>query len=182
VWDELSVDPAAEGADRPTSPGKVLVAGIGNIFLGDDGFGVEVARQLLAEDSPPLVEIADFGIRGVHLAYELLGGYDLVVLVDAVPGDDRPGTVSLIEVPTGPDRRVDPGVMDAHRMDPAAVLAMAEDLGGVVGRVVVVGCQPAALDEGIGLSDVVASAVPAAIGMIHELIASAIDARDGEAT
>jgi hydrogenase maturation protease len=161
---------------------KVLVAGIGNIFLGDDGFGVEVARQLAATRMPPLVKVADFGIRGVHLAYELLYGYELLVVIDAVPGDDPPGTVSLIEVPLGHDATIGPAAMDAHGMDPVAVLAMSRDLGATIGRVVVVGCQPALVDEGIGLSEAVTAAVPTAVGVVHELIASALDALDREAS
>jgi len=164
------------------SAAKVLVAGIGNIFLGDDGFGVEVARQLTAEQMPSLVKVADFGIRGVHLAYELLYGYDLLVLIDAVPGDDPPGTVSLIEIPTGVDGTIGAGAMDAHRMDPVAVLAMTRDLGGTLGRVLVVGCQPAAVDQGLGFSEAVTAAVPAAVGVVHELIASAFDALEREAS
>jgi hydrogenase maturation protease len=162
-------------SDEMLATAQVLVAGVGNIFLGDDGFGVEVARQLLAGRRSPEVKIADFGIRGVHLAYELLYGYELLVLIDTVTGDDPPGTVSLIEVPTagGADT---PVAMDAHGMDPAAVLSMLSDLGGRVGRVLVVGCQPGSTGEGIGLSEPVAAAIPAAIGIVLEVIASATGA------
>lgn len=175
AWDELLLEVGA-GPDRPVpSTGQVLVAGIGNIFLGDDGFGVEVVRQLSGDRPSPQVKVGDFGIRGVHLAYELLYGYRLLILIDALAGDDPPGTVSLIEVPTG---GTDPSsvAVDAHRMDPAAVLAMTADLGGTVGRVVVVGCQPASVDEGIGLSDAVAAAVPIAVDLVRQLIASVIGA------
>jgi hydrogenase maturation protease len=163
------------GSDDMLATAQVLVAGIGNIFLGDDGFGVEVARQLLVGRQSPQVKVADFGIRGVHLAYELLQGYELLVLIDTVDRDDPPGTVSLIEVPTDGDAAT-PVAMDAHGMDPAAVLSMLRDLGGRVGRVVVVGCQPASTDEGIGLSDSVAAAIPAAIGIVLEVMASATGA------
>jgi len=148
---------------------KTLVAGIGNIFNADDGFGVEVAQRLLAVDRPEDVRVEDYGIRGIHLALELLEGYDLLVLVDAMarPGE-APGTVFLLE-PSVDDIEGEP--LDAHRMDPLAVLGMVADLGGVIGRVLVVGCQPESLDEGIGLSPAVAAAVEPAVQMVEELIA-----------
>ena len=158
--------------------GRVLVAGVGNIFLGDDGFGVEVARRLVGEPVPPDVRIVDFGIRGVHLAYELLEGYDTLVLVDAVARGEPAGTVSILEVPkdgrSAAERAATgDGVLeavDAHGMQPAAVLAMLADLGGSVDTVLVVGCEPARLDDGIGLSEVVSAAVPAAVTAVRELI------------
>ena len=153
---------------------RVLVAGVGNIFLSDDGFGVEVARQLANEPPSPEVRIADFGIRGVHLAYELLDGYETLVLVDAMSRGDPPGTVTVLEAPTDPGEAGD-GVleaMDAHGMQPAAVLAMLSDLGGHLDRVLVVGCEPALLDDGMGLSEPVAAAVPAAVEAVRDLIAS----------
>lgn len=135
------------------SPG-VLVAGIGNIFLGDDGFGVEVANRLAAETMPEGVRVADFGVRGVHLAYELLDGYDRLVLVDAVPMGEAPGTLAVIQPSVsgahGPDD--DAPVVDAHSMGPDVVLATLSRLGGSVEEIYIVGCQPASLDEGIGLS------------------------------
>jgi len=171
-----------ESDGPPDSPAaRILVAGIGNIFLGDDGFGVEVARRLLLGGQDPEVKVADFGIRGVHLAYELLHGYELLVLIDTVAGDDPPGTVSLIEVPTSASAAA-PVAMDAHGMDPAAVLSMLSDLGGRVGRVLVVGCRPASIDEGIGLSEAVAAAIPAAIGIVLEVMASATGALRREAS
>ncbi len=156
---------------------KVLVAGVGNIFFGDDGFGVEVARRLGGEETPPDVRIADFGIRGVHLAYELLDGYDTLILVDAMSRGEPPGTVSVLEVPTVPSEDDGSGVleaMDAHGMQPAAVLSMVSDLGGTLSRVLVVGCEPADLHDGIGLSDPVTAAVPAAVDVVRELIDSLI--------
>ena len=156
---------------------KTLVAGIGNIFLGDDGFGVEVANRLSTQALPPGVQVADYGIRGVHLAYELLDGYDALVLVDAVPMGEPPGTIALIE----PDvealadvaGRADGEVptMDAHSMNPAVVLGMLSGMGGSVGRVLVLGCQPANLDEGIGLSPPVAEAVDRAVEAVGEVLA-----------
>jgi hydrogenase maturation protease len=150
---------------------RVLVAGVGNIFLGDDGFGVEVARLLGDEPVAPDVKVADFGIRGVHLAYELLEGYDALVLIDAVSRGDPPGTVSVIEAAT--DTADGDGVlaaMDAHGMNPGAVLAMVGDLGGRVGQVLVVGCEAGCLDHGIGLSAPVNAALPAAVEAVRELI------------
>lgn len=155
---------------------RTLVAGIGNIFLSDDGFGSEVARRMLGLDVPDGVRIEDFGIRGVHLAYEILNGYDTVVLVDAVDTSEPPGTVSVIE----PDLSGEPGsvgglpvALDAHGMDPVAVLAMVRDLGGQLDRVLLVGCQPAVLEEGIGLSAPVAGALDAAVQVVLDLIVNA---------
>jgi hydrogenase maturation protease len=147
---------------------RILVAGIGNIFLGDDGFGVEVANRLASERLPPGVVVRDFGIRGVHLAYEMLeGGYDATVLVDAVPRDGAPGSVYLIE----PDvDRLDAANADAHSMHPAAVLAMLKALGGAPGRVLIVGCQPASLEEGMCLSAPVEQAIPEAMRLVREII------------
>jgi hydrogenase maturation protease len=149
---------------------RVLVAGVGNVFLGDDGFGVEVARRLAAEDLPGWVEVADFGIGGVHLAYQLLEGYDTAILVDAVPRGGEPGTVYVIQ----PSVDGPPGgaVMDAHGMQPEAVLALLSALGGDVERVLVVGCEPADTGERIGLSEPVARAVDRAIATVRELIQS----------
>ena len=152
------------------SPG-VLVAGIGNIFLSDDGFGVEVASRLAAVPMPPGVRVADFGVRGVHLAYELLDGYDRLVLVDAVPMGEAPGTLAVIQPAAagenGPDGDIP--VVDAHSMSPDVVLATLSRLGGSVEEIYIVGCQPASLEEGIGLSPSVASAVENAMELCRQL-------------
>jgi len=149
---------------------RVLVAGIGNIFLGDDGFGVEVVSRWL-RDKPPVegAKVADFGIRGVHLAYELLDGYDTLILVDAVSRGEAPGTMYVIEHETEGGPGEGP-VVDAHSLDPAAVLVMLAGLGGTVGRVLVVGCEPASLEEGIGLSPPVVAAVDHGVAMVDELL------------
>ena len=169
----------------PEVGARILVAGVGNIFLGDDGFGVEVARALAAELGLGGAKITDFGIRGVHLAYELLEGYETVILIDAVARGDAPGTVSVIEPEAEALRDGERGAgalaaMDAHGMNPAAVLAMVADLGGQLNRVLVVGCEPAQVSDGIGLSEAVAAAVPVAVGVVRELIAEAstVDATD----
>lgn len=150
---------------------RVLIAGVGNIFLGDDGFGPEVARYLQGRHLPEGAAVADFGIAGVHLAYELLNGYDTLVLLDAMPLGEAPGTLCVVE----PDPPADaPPALDAHGMSPAAVLGQLSELGGAVGRVLVVGCEPAELAEGIGLSAPVAAAVPRAADLAVELAAAAV--------
>ena len=155
-----------------TASARVLVAGIGNIFLGDDGFGVEVAARMRGRALPEGARVEDFGIRGVHLAYELLDGYDAVVLVDAVPMGEEPGTIALIEPELSEPERGDDvaPTMEAHSMSPAVVLDMLAGLGGRVGRVLIVGCQPASLEEGIGLSEPVAVAVDRAVEAVDELL------------
>jgi hydrogenase maturation protease len=151
---------------------RVLVAGVGNVFLGDDGFGVEVVRRLGSASLPANVDVADYGIRGVHLAYDLLDGrHDTLILVDAVPMGEAPGALALMEAlveEASPDS-ADGAVVDGHGMDPRAVLALLHTLGGDVGRVLVVGCQPARLDEGMGLSDPVAAALDDAVRLVADL-------------
>jgi hydrogenase maturation protease len=148
----------------------ILVAGIGNLFDSDDGFGPEVVRRM-SEHAParPGVRIVDYGIRGMHLAYDLLEGYDALVLVDAVAVGDVPGEVSVLEV--GPDdlASMSPGDIDAHGMAPVTVLASLDRLGGTLPRTYVVGCRPATTEEGIGLSDAVADAVPVAVEVVSRL-------------
>jgi hydrogenase maturation protease len=152
---------------------RVLVAGVGNIFLSDDGFGVEVADRLAREAWPEGVRVAEFGIRGVHLAYELLDGYEVLVLVDAVPMGDRPGTLAVLEPDA--DGHLDVGgpepVIDAHSMGPDVVLGTLDHLGGKLDRIVVVGCQPGSLDEGMGLTPPVAAAVDGAVELCRQLVA-----------
>jgi len=153
--------------------GKVLVAGIGNIFLSDDGFGVEVANRLALRPVPEGVHVADFGIRGVHLAYELLEGYDVLVLIDAMPMGEPPGTLAVLEpdLPATPDPSDDNAPFaDAHSMNPSVVLATLSRLGGSIGRILVVGCQPAVLDEGLGLSEPVSEAVDRAVDLCTEML------------
>jgi hydrogenase maturation protease len=163
--------------------GRVLVAGVGNIFLGDDGFGVEVARRLADEELPEDVRVADFGIRGVHLAYELLDGYDTAILVDATPRGGPPGTVYVIEPePPAAGDAGDPvaaPLMDAHAMEPDAVLGLLHVLGANSVRVLVVGCEPAEVTERIGLSEPVERAVGDAVLMVRELLALREDREGG---
>jgi len=156
--------------------GRVLVAGIGNVFLGDDGFGVEVARRLSGADLPDGVDVVDYGIRGVHLAYELLDErYATLVLVDALPMAEPPGTLAVVEV--DPEQvESDGAVVEAHSMSPAVVLTALRALGGRAPRVLVVGCRPAVLDEGMQLSPPVAAAVDEAVRVVTRLAAAALTA------
>ena len=147
-------------------PARVLVAGVGNLFLGDDGFGPEVVRRLAPDDLPPGVRAVDYGIRGVHLAYDLLDGYDVLVLVDALPGTPAGELVVLDVTAVEPD---DDG-FDAHGMNPAATLAALDRLGGTRPVTYLVGCRVAAVTEAIGLSEPVAAAVPAAVRAVVDLV------------
>ncbi len=145
---------------------RVLVAGIGNLFGSDDGFGPEVVRRM-GPSARTEVRVVDYGIRGMHLAYDLLEAYDVLVVVDAVPHGDRPGEVTVLEV--GPED-LGEGELDAHGMQPAAVLASLDRLGGTLPRTFVVGCRPASTHEGIGLSDAVEAAVPVAVETVTRLL------------
>ena len=152
--------------------GRTLVACLGNIFLSDDGFGVEVARRLARQDLPEGVRVTDYGIRGMHLAYDLAEGFDTTILVDTAQRGAAPGTVYLIE----PEPQAGQGdaasltLFNAHGMQPDLVLSLAGSLGGDAGRVLVVGCEPATLEEGIGLSAPVAAAVDEAAAMVTRLV------------
>ena len=162
---------------------KILIAGIGNIFLGDDGFGVEVARRLSETEFPEGVRVRDFGIRGYDLAYALLDGYDLIVLVDAAPRGDAPGTLYVIEPEVNQEAAAPQGAaLDAHAMNPVSVLQLAKSMGPVLGKVVLVGCEPAALggEEGqMGLSEAVAAAVDQAVVLVGRLVADSLNSENG---
>ncbi|TWU22299.1 hydrogenase 1 maturation protease [Novipirellula galeiformis] len=152
----------------------ILVAGIGNIFLGDDGFGSEVARQLLLLDWPDDVRVVDYGIRGIDLAYALLDGHEAVILIDAIPGDEAPGTLRVIEPELeGLELESNPSaLLDAHSLHPLRVLQMVKAMGGDLKRVMIVGCQPADLggEEGrMGLSAPVGAAVSEAVKLVKRL-------------
>ena len=155
---------------------RALVAGLGNVFESDDGFGVAVAAELARAPLPDGVEVADFGIRGVHLAYQLLEGYDLVVIVDAVARDGAAGTLYVIEhAPDAwrPEPAEDVPMLDAHDLSPDGVLALVPRLGGRLGRVVVVGCEPRRIAPGMGLSQPVASSVERAARLVLEIVENA---------
>jgi hydrogenase maturation protease len=156
----------------------VLVAGIGNIFQTDDAFGVEVAQRLATRTLPPGARVEDFGIRGVHLAYELLEGYEGLVLIDAIPLGEPAGTLAVIapevrpEPMTGDDMAP---VVDAHTMNPEVVLTTLARLGGSVENIFIVGCQPANLQEGMGLTAAVAAAVDEAVEMCCQLVSEIVE-------
>ncbi|MBV9846789.1 MAG: hydrogenase maturation protease [Kutzneria sp.] len=150
--------------------GRVLIAGIGNIFLGDDGFGVEVARRLSEQDFPDRVRVADYGISGMHLAFDLLVGYETTILLDAAARGDEPGTVYVIELDPATATASPSQIADAHGMHPDTVLQLVELLGGRPGRTLLVGCEPASLGEGIGLSPAVRRAVDIAVRTVIELV------------
>lgn len=197
-------------ASLPPTPGGILVAGVGNMFLRDDGFGAEVARRLGAElpgtewpAGDENVRVVDYGIRGIHLAYDLLDNVDVLILIDAVPNGSvsatdpagsAPGAIRVqqirsqdlyplpedasttnMQTTAGPDD-AQPAVsagaapLDAHGMDPLAVLRQLAGLGGTHPRTFLVGCVPADTREGIGLSTAVASAIPEAVATVRALV------------
>ncbi len=155
---------------------RILIAGIGNIFLGDDAFGSEVARRMSHHPLPDGVRVVDFGIRGLDLAYALLDDPDATILVDAVPRGGPPGMLYVIEPdPVAADETAADGpIIEAHAMDPLRVLRMAAAMGGRPRRVLVVGCEPANLgsddDPAMGLSPPVEAAVGEAIRLIDSLV------------
>lgn len=155
---------------------SVLVAGIGNIFLGDDAFGVEVVRRLAARPLRGDVQVVDFGIRGFDLAHALLDSHSTAVLVDATPRGGKPGTLYLLEASVDSTA---PAALEPHAMDPATVLRLVEALGGRPPRVLVVGCEPVSLDlneDGqLGLSPAVEAAVDEAVRMIESLLADLVE-------
>jgi hydrogenase maturation protease len=159
------------------TPPRILIAGIGNIFLGDDAFGSEVARRLLARPLPDGVFVTDFGIRGFDLAYALLDGFDATILVDATPRGGAPGTLYLIEPDPGEAREPEDAdlLIQTHGMDPVKVLRLAKALGGRTGRVLLVGCEPETIgtdeDPVMGLSAPVEAAVDESLRMIDALVA-----------
>jgi hydrogenase maturation protease len=163
-----------EAAPAPAPP-RVLVAGVGNVFLGDDGFGVELAERMWRRALPRGVEVADFGIRGMDLAFAMQDGYDAVVLLDATPRGGRPGTVYLIAV--DPDDDGAAVTVDAHGMDPVSVIALVRSLGGSPPRTYVVGCEPETRlrpdsDEIVAeLSAPVRAAVDQAVEVLESLLA-----------
>lgn len=154
---------------------RVLVAGIGNVFLTDDGFGSEVARRMAAQPLPDGdgvdVRVVDYGIRGMHLAFDLLDGYDGLVVVDALPGDGVPGELTVLRV--GPED-LGEGELDAHGMAPVSVLASLAALGGTLPPTYVVGCRPADVGEGMGLTAAVAAAVEPAVRLVHDVLAEVL--------
>jgi hydrogenase maturation protease len=161
---------------------RVLVAGIGNIFFGDDGFGVAVAARLASAAAWPGVAVRDFGIRGLDLAYALQDGYVAAILVDAMPKGGEPGALYIIEPDLANDAPLEGVAFDAHAMDPVRVLRLARSLGRLPRRIVIVGCEPAGIETSAELGDALVSLSPpveAAVGeavrvidvLVQELVA-----------
>jgi hydrogenase maturation protease len=149
---------------------RILIAGIGNIFLGDDGFGSEVLRQVCGRVTGAVgVRAVDYGIGGMHLAYDLLENWDALVLVDAVPSRGSPGTLHVFEADHGSS--VSPARLDAHGMDPATVFASLRALGGTAPRTIVVGCEVADVTDRMGLSEPVQAAIPEAVRAVESAVA-----------
>jgi hydrogenase maturation protease len=156
------------------SPRRVLIAGVGNVFLGDDGFGVEVVRRLAGRRLPDGVEVVDFGIRGMDLAYALQDDYEVVIFVDATPRGEEPGTVFLLEPEIEEDGEM---ALDTHGMDPVKVIMLARALGAKPTRTLVVGCEPQVLVSGedyddmlMELSEPVRAAVEEAVNLVESLV------------
>ncbi|MBY6242549.1 hydrogenase maturation protease [Methylosinus sp. Sm6] len=152
---------------------RILVAGIGNIFRGDDAFGVEVARALAGGVLAREADVVDFGIRGVDLAFALTDGYDIAILVDAAPRGEEPGTLSVVEPQIGDDE--DEAIVSAHDLDPASVLRSVAQMGGPCPRLLLVACEPLTLggdDGAMALSAPVAAAVAPAARLVERLVAS----------
>jgi len=156
-----------------SKPTKILVAGIGNIFLGDDAFGSEVARRLMNETLPEEVRVTDFGIRSYDLAYAMMEEYDVTIFVDITSQSQSPGTLYLIEPDLNQLDQLDEKMADAHSMNPVRVLQMLRAVGSSPKKLYLVGCEPAILeveDGEIGLSESVEAAVPQAIELIKSLV------------
>ena len=150
---------------------QILIAGIGNIFFGDDAFGCEVAQRLAREPLPKGVRVRDYGIRSYDLAYAMLEPNDAVILVDAIPRRLEPGSVCLLELDMKALDNAGIESVNAHAMNPVAVLQLVRSLGGTPRKIYLVGCEPVVLEtEELGLSKKVQAAVPVALDMIRELI------------
>jgi len=152
---------------------QVLVAAVGNIFLRDDGFGAEVVKRLQAQEQPDGVHVVDFGTGGLDLAYEVMRGYDGLVLVDVSRQGGEPGTLYVMEATQDDvDKGIDDGdVIDPHAMDPQTVLRFVKAVGGWPGRVLVVACEPGEVEElGIGLTEAVQGSLDRAVVLVAETV------------
>jgi hydrogenase maturation protease len=148
-----------------------LVAGLGNIFNSDDAFGVELAHRLTKETLPEGVKVTDYGVRFRDVAYDLREiAPDTTILLDAVSRGGEPGTLYVLEIGSGGVPGIEPSAVDGHGMTIDAVLALLERLGGSAGRTLLVGCQPASTEEGMGLSSTVAAALDQAVGVVMDLL------------
>jgi hydrogenase maturation protease len=173
-------------SDAPTftedtpPPTSILVAGIGNIFMGDDAFGCEVARRLAGRQLPRGVRVVDFGIRGFDLAYAIMDGPEVTVFVDATPRGGAPGTLYTIEPDLSGLNGAEPGgiMVETHGMNPLKVLGMVKGMGGELKRILLVGCEPETLggEEGLmGLSEPVERAVDEAVRVVESLVAKILE-------
>jgi len=180
--EEIEPAPTPEAGCTAEQP-RVLVAGIGNIFLGDDGFGVEVAQRLSREEFPENVHIRDFGIRGYDLAYALLDGYETIILVDATARGETAGTLYVIETDASRiEEEALPIALDAHTMNPVIVIRMARAMGPISKRILLVACEPATLggeDGHMGLSEPVSAAIDQAVELVKKLINDALAQSSG---
>lgn len=179
------VEPLAEQPPGAAAANRVLLAGIGNIFLGDDGFGPELARRLAKHPLPAGVEVVDYGIRGMDLAYDLAGGdWDAAVLLDAVPRGEPPGTLYVIE----PEIEEGAVAVEAHAMNPVSVLLLARRLGAPERRTLVVGCEPQtvpdieAADPLVELSPPVTAALDEAVRLVESVLEDLVPSTAGEET
>lgn len=160
---------------------KILIAGVGNIFHGDNGFGSEVIRELNELEFPEEVTVQDFGTNSYDLAYALANDYDLKILVDVIPHEKAPGTVSLIELDLSCLNEQASGATDPQALDPVSLFQMARSIGDLEGEFYIVGCEPACLPDDnarVALSAPVRSAIPEAIKIILFLVADALSERD----
>ena len=184
--EEVEMIAAEEAPENAVKLPRILVAGIGNIFLGDDAFGVEVVRRLSVRSLPKNVKVTDFGIRGYDLAYALLDPYDTTILVDACPHGERAGTLYVVEPDLddlgSPDEMQ--GAVEAHSMNPLNVLRLATSLGGPVKqKILLVGCEPGTLgpEEGqMGLSSEVEASLDDAVKLIESLVVKINEAYESE--
>jgi hydrogenase maturation protease len=185
-FDAEEVEPVGgelEGGTSQSAKPRVLVAGIGNIFLGDDAFGVEVVRRLSTRQFADNVKVVDFGIRGYDLAYALLDGYDTTILVDACPRGEPAGTLYVIEPDLnalgGAEDQSSPA--DAHAMNPLNVLRLAKSLGGPLKRILLVGCEPGTLgpEEGhMGLSQAIEAAADEAVRLVESMVCKLVNGEE----
>ncbi|MGZ4961526.1 MAG: hydrogenase maturation protease [Limisphaerales bacterium] len=156
---------------------RILIAGIGNIFFGDDRFGCEVAQQLARKPLPEQVRVIDFGIRSFDLAYELTDGFDTVILVDAMVRGEAPGTVAVIEPDLNRLNEFQNIAPDAHSLNPVSVLQLARSLGSLPDKLLLVACEPAVLEsEEMELSEPVLASIPRAIEEIESILTNLLSA------
>jgi hydrogenase maturation protease len=154
---------------------RILVAGIGNIFFGDDAFGCEAATELARRGLPDGVTVRDFGIRGYDLAYAMMDAFDATILIDACPRGENPGTVYVVKLDPDKVETIEGEIADGHNLTPVRVLQLMRSIGGTVKNLYLVGCEPARTepDAGeMGLSELVRSAVKPAVVLVEELVAN----------